>query len=454
MERFKTFTEQLDEAKVGDTCSCCDNKISDKGKCGCGPDCEHCGGQPDMNEAAPKINKGKAKGSISATGLRGKGFKKYDVDVKVDNGKFTFRITDETGKFQTVGIKQAAKMLGEEVVMDAIDVLDEAKFGSEYGYKITHEKGKKGHRAVMKNKDGKVSYMGGTSYKKPEHAKGEAQAYHDAYFNSPAIKNNDRGAERAVADYRKKNKQHMHEEEINISMSELNELSAEEKKLVNQMYDKKGNLTPLGKKVMNHGKKPGDKGYVENTNEEVELDEDRRAELYHQSMMFTHAMKQAEFKKKDPRLAKQHDVAGKLHAKAADMHVDNHSDAKKHSDKANKASTLLGEEAELDEDTINNVTAAYINENNISMAELENMTEEELNELIGKAIGGAFKLGAKAAVGAGRMAKKAVNRVSASGRADAAEKKAAAIEKRNADRERIKKAQQRVRDAKQAARNR
>jgi hypothetical protein len=28
------------------------------------------------------------------------------------------------------------------------------------------------------------------------------------------------------------------------------------------MYDKKGNLTPLGKKVMNHGKKPGDKGYI------------------------------------------------------------------------------------------------------------------------------------------------------------------------------------------------
>jgi hypothetical protein len=52
--------------------------------------------------------------------------------------------------------------------------------------------------------------------------------------------------------------------------TELNELSAEEKKLVNQMYDKKGNLTPLGKKVMNHGKKPGDKGYVENTNESID----------------------------------------------------------------------------------------------------------------------------------------------------------------------------------------
>ena len=49
---------------------------------------------------------------------------------------------------------------------------------------------------------------------------------------------------------------------------EVNELSAEEKKLVNQMYDKKGNLTPLGKKVMNHGKKPGDKNYIESVNEE------------------------------------------------------------------------------------------------------------------------------------------------------------------------------------------
>lgn len=32
------------------------------------------------------------------------------------------------------------------------------------------------------------------------------------------------------------------------------ELTAAEKKLINQMYDKKGNLTPLGKKVMDHGK--------------------------------------------------------------------------------------------------------------------------------------------------------------------------------------------------------
>ena len=42
---------------------------------------------------------------------------------------------------------------------------------------------------------------------------------------------------------------------------ELEELTSAEKKLINQMYDKKGNLTPFGKKVMDHGKK-----------EEVELE--------------------------------------------------------------------------------------------------------------------------------------------------------------------------------------
>ena len=45
----------------------------------------------------------------------------------------------------------------------------------------------------------------------------------------------------------------------------LDELNASEKKLVNQMYDKKGNLTPLGKKVMNHGKRVGTREAVEET---------------------------------------------------------------------------------------------------------------------------------------------------------------------------------------------
>jgi len=37
-------------------------------------------------------------------------------------------------------------------------------------------------------------------------------------------------------------------------VEDMNELTADEKKLINMMYDKKGNLTPLGKKVMDHKK--------------------------------------------------------------------------------------------------------------------------------------------------------------------------------------------------------
>lgn len=225
---YVNMQPKLKEEKVGDTCSCCDNKIDENGKCGCGPDCSHCGGSHDVSEAG-------CSSSLNAS-------TKYSDKMKK--------------------VKESV----EEVQLD--------------------------------------------------------------------------------------------------------ELTAAEKKLVDQMYDKKGNLTPLGKKVMNHGKKPGDKGYMES----------------------------------------------------------------------------------LGESEVNDITAEYINENNISIEQLENMTEEELNELIGKAIGGAFKVAAKTAVGTGRLAKKAANRMSTSGRAAAAEKKADSIEKKNADRARIKAAQQRVRDAKRKAR--
>jgi hypothetical protein len=75
----------------------------------------------ELDEAAPKISKGTSKGSIMARGIRGKGMKKFDVDVSVDNGKFSFRITDESGKFQTVDIKKAARMLGEEYVAELVE---------------------------------------------------------------------------------------------------------------------------------------------------------------------------------------------------------------------------------------------------------------------------------------------------------------------------------------------
>lgn len=48
-------------------------------------------------------------------------------------------------------------------------------------------------------------------------------------------------------------------EEVVEEVVELEELTAAEKKMINQMYDKKGNLTAIGKKVMDHGKKEAGK---------------------------------------------------------------------------------------------------------------------------------------------------------------------------------------------------
>ena len=108
--------------------------------CECGKKiCESCGKphKPENIEEArpPRIQKGKAKGSISATGIRGKGNKKFDVDINFDNGKFSFRITDESGKFQTVGIKQASKMLGEEVTNE---LMAEQNLQEAPNYKLHH----------------------------------------------------------------------------------------------------------------------------------------------------------------------------------------------------------------------------------------------------------------------------------------------------------------------------
>jgi hypothetical protein len=88
-------------------------------------------------------------------------------------------------------------------------------------------------------------------------------------------------------------------------------------------------------------------------------------------------------------------------------------------------------------------------ENNI---DIDTLTEEELNELIGKIIGGAAKLAGKGVVGAAKLAAKGIRRYgTTAGRADAAEKKADRAEKKNKDRERIRKAQARLQAARQAA---
>lgn len=258
---------------------------------------------------------------------------------------------------------------------------------------------------------------------------------------------------------------------------ELDEMSPADKKRISQMYDKKGNLTPLGKKVMDHGKKAADAKVADKArrkeynayqkskrNEEAELEEaparrngkkgapkmtgdsiaiQRAKDAEHNAAMgrtktgrkkpvrtmtstqkslasmrreSDEALDEAQIKFDHPKVKKV--SKGFSGRKEAERHNDQLVGSSKASQKSyvlkhkdNKFYVVDMKES-VDEDTINNLTAAYINENNIDLADIENMTEEELNEFIGKAIGGAVKLGAKAVIGtarlAGRGAKRAV----------------------------------------------
>ena len=205
-------------------------------------------------------------------------------------------------------------------------------------------------------------------------------------------------------------------------------------------------------------------------NEEVELDEARKSTSY----QFTHKPGDAESEKKLADLKKSVKGTGKRVVLQGRLGKDNpnaHKYSKAMQGKPGSASSGAHthqrikkadaahhdvyvydrhESVDLDEQTQYDLVETYLLENNI---DVDTLSVEQLDEIIGKVIGGAFKVGAKAAVGAARGVKKAANRMSTAGRADAAEKKADAAEKRNKDRERIEKARNRLRDAQNAARD-
>ena len=80
--------------------------------------------------------------------------------------------------------------------------------------------------------------------------------------NKSAGNPNDMKAPQKIKDLKAQKAAIMKKHGIKEEVEQLEELTSEEKRLMAKMYDKKGNLTPLGKKVMDHGK-----------NESVELDE-------------------------------------------------------------------------------------------------------------------------------------------------------------------------------------
>lgn len=101
--------------------------------------------------------------------------------------------------------------------------------------------------------------------------------------------------------------------------------------------------------------------------------------------------------------------------------------------------TPLNEEEQLffeeNQELVYEATAMFIKENEIDW---ESLTEEELNELLGRMA---------RAIGRG-VKRQTIDRVTTSGRADRAERKAAAAEKKNQSAQRLKDAQARIKAAK------
>lgn len=107
-------------------------------------------------------------------------------------------------------LKEEAEQLDEDYVelLEAYDADD---------YEASHEKSKfGGHRPVVKHKaTGREVYVGGTSYKSAEHAKGEAETYRKHYSagSGKVTPGANYRHDRAVSDYRKKAREagHIHE---------------------------------------------------------------------------------------------------------------------------------------------------------------------------------------------------------------------------------------------------
>ena len=146
-------------------------------------------------------------------------------------------------------------------IMESVDEIDEAltmvsRKPHPTGGHIVTLKDKDGKKVVRHLHKGKVKTLSKESDELDE--KGNGLWANIAAKKARGEKMRKKGADGAPTDAQIK-----HAQGKNESVEPITELTAAEKKLVNQMYDKKGNLTPLGKKVFNHNKKPGDKGYVE-----------------------------------------------------------------------------------------------------------------------------------------------------------------------------------------------
>jgi len=125
---------------------------------------------------------------------------KEDDDVDNDGD------VDSSDKY----LKNRRKAITKAVTKESTD-LEEKVYSSDYN--VGHEKSQfGGYRPhVTHKKTGKTMYLGQTSYKKPEHAKGHAAAYLKGYEQM-----GDTTANRYANEYEKANKQHVYKESTDL----------------------------------------------------------------------------------------------------------------------------------------------------------------------------------------------------------------------------------------------
>ena len=258
---MRSFKKHIAEAVK--TCSCCDNAIDENGKCGCGSDCAHCGGQHNVDEGSY--------GSVNAS----KKYKKEDVelDEAVDKSSPVYK---EYLSLKKMSIADLRKMLNQKG-RGAVDL--------------------KGY-----DKQGAISDLlrGQFGSKKVAAAMGVAEGYDPTAKVSPEQK--------------KKN------------------IEAAKKR---------------SKKTL-----PWQKNYDDRKRKEPGMNESKMSEL----QGYIDDGKSAAW------------IAKKIGFPVKDV------------------KDFMKQYKTFSESEINNITAQYINENNIALQDLENMTEDELNELISEAL--------------------------------------------------------------------
>ena len=394
---MKRFTTHITEAQLNEeNCSCCDNKIDADGKCGCGPDCEHCGGQHDVDE-----------GSCGTVNASKKTVKEAGLWDNIHAKRK--RIKNGSGeKMKKPGSKGAPTDQDFKDASESVE-LDEAPIKLR-GFGPDHKKAS--GSSLKKIAGAKVAATEEVELDEAPRRKGAPKIKPDFLKVQRAKDAEHNAAMGRTKTGRKKPVRTMTSTQRSLaSMREdLNEERQSYYSSKKHAYKPKNNSYDPDKVVT--------QAHLQHAHDFHDHETDKGYDRYHTThLTVPHHTAQVKHLHKAMKANAKDDKAGlEKHMKAYHHGNENHT--------INKTATYphakhlphhgeskdVNESVYLDESIINQLCADYINENNIDPAVIENMTEEELNEFIGKAIGGAVKLGAKAVIGTARLAGKGAKR--------------------------------------------